>query len=75
MDARAANITSTVALFPGQVAGSWMARSLVSGTGGLSFRALVMVSLVGGAVGGVLILLTSARIIDQRFGLTRRESR
>ena len=28
MDARAANITSTVALFPGQLTGGWMARRL-----------------------------------------------
>ena len=38
MDARTANITSAVALFPGQVAGSWMGREHVSGTARLSFR-------------------------------------
>ena len=36
---RAANITSTVALFPGQLTGGWMARRLVSGAGRLSFPA------------------------------------
>src|SRR5476649_1368761 len=55
MDARAANITSTVALFPGQVTGGWIGRRLASGTDRLSFRALVIISLVGGGVGAVLL--------------------
>jgi uncharacterized membrane protein YfcA len=58
MDARAANITSTVALFPGQLTGGWYARKLASGTPSLSLRALVLISLVGGALGGVLLLVT-----------------
>jgi uncharacterized membrane protein YfcA len=65
MDARAANITSTVALFPGQLTGGWMARRLVSGAGRLSFRALVAISLIGGAVGSVLLLLTPTSFFDQ----------
>ena len=40
LDPRAANITSTVALFPGQVTSGLAARSLVSGAQHLSFRAL-----------------------------------
>ena len=35
MDARTANITSTVALFPGQVTTGWAGRKLVSGAEGL----------------------------------------
>ena len=58
LDARAANIASTLALFPGQVTTGWVGRSLVSGAGGLSFRALVAISLAGGALGAVLLLLT-----------------
>src|ERR1700760_700345 len=58
MDARAANITSTVALFPGQVTGGWVGRKSAVGTEGLSLRALVLISLAGGAVGAVLLLLT-----------------
>jgi uncharacterized membrane protein YfcA len=58
MDARAANITSTVALFPAQVATGWTGRKWVSGSAGLSFRALVIISLVGGALGAVLLLST-----------------
>ncbi len=60
MDARAANITSTIALFPAQVATGWTGRQLVSGAAGLSFRALVIISLAGGALGAVLLLVTPA---------------
>lgn len=62
MDARAANITSTVALFPGQLTGGWMGRHLASGTASLSFKALVAISLVGGALGAVLLLLTPTSV-------------
>ena len=62
MDARAANITSAVALFPGQVTGGWMGRKNASGTPSLSFRALVILSLIGGAVGAVLLLLTPSTV-------------
>lgn len=58
LDARAANIASTLALFPGQVTTGWVGRKLVSGAAGLSFRALVVISVAGGAVGAVLLLLT-----------------
>ena len=58
MDARAANITSTVALFPGQLATGWTGRKSVSGAAELSFRTLVIISLVGGALGAVLLLVT-----------------
>jgi uncharacterized membrane protein YfcA len=59
MDARAANITSTIALFPAQLATGWTGRQLVSGAAGLSFRTLVLLSLVGGAIGAGLLLTTS----------------
>ena len=58
MDARAANITSTVALFPAQIAMGWSGRTLVAGAAGLNFRTLVIVSLIGGALGAVLLLVT-----------------
>jgi uncharacterized membrane protein YfcA len=58
LDARAANITSTVALFPGQVTTAFAGRRHVSGTPRLSMRALVGISLVGGVVGAALLLLT-----------------
>jgi uncharacterized membrane protein YfcA len=58
LDARAANITSTVALFPGQVVTGWRGREFVSDAEGLSFRDLVAISLVGGAIGAALLLAT-----------------
>jgi uncharacterized membrane protein YfcA len=62
MSALAANITSTIALFPGQITSSWGGREHVSGAGGLSFLALVAISLVGGIVGAVLLLVTPSNI-------------
>jgi len=62
MDARAANITSTVALFPGQMTGGWMGRKLASGTERLSFRTLTIISLVGGAIGALLLLETPSSV-------------
>ena len=58
MSPLAANITSTVALFPGQVTAGLAGRSLVSGVGRLSFRALFVLSLAGGGAGGLLLLNT-----------------
>ena len=58
LDARLANITSTIALFPGQVTTGWVGRSGAAGAGGLSFRALVLISLAGGALGGAILLAT-----------------
>ena len=60
LDPRAANVTSTVALFPGQVLSGLAGRRFVKGTPDLSFRALCGVSLAGGAVGAVLLLATPA---------------
>ena len=58
IDARAANIPSTIALFPGQVTTGFAGRSLVSGAQQLSFRALFVISLAGGVVGALLLLAT-----------------
>ena len=58
MDARAANITSSIALFPAQIATGWTGRKHVEGAAGLPFRALVIISLVGGALGAGLLLVT-----------------
>src|SRR5579862_9965947 len=62
MDARAANITSTVALFPGQIATAWTGRQLVSGATALPLQALVVISLAGGVIGAVLLLVTPASV-------------
>ncbi len=58
LDPRAANITSTIALFPAQVTTGWLGRQGATGAAGLSLRALVLLSLVGGALGALLLLLT-----------------
>jgi uncharacterized membrane protein YfcA len=65
MDARAANITSTVALFPGQITGGLMARHLTAGLERLSFRALSIISLIGGGLGAALLLLTPSSFFQQ----------
>jgi uncharacterized protein len=62
LDARTANIASTLALFPGQVTTGWFGRSMVSGAEGLSFRTLVLISLAGGAVGALILLITPSAI-------------
>ncbi len=66
MGARAANVTSTVALFPGQIATGLTGRRHVSGAEGLSFRALAIISLVGG-VGGALLLLATPESFFERL--------
>jgi hypothetical protein len=44
------------------VTSSWAGREHVSGAGGLSFRALVAISLAGGILGAVLLLVTPSDI-------------
>lgn len=58
----AANITSTVALFPGQVTTGLAGRRLVTGAGRLSFWVLFVVSILGGALGGLLLLKTPSDV-------------
>ena len=58
LDPRAANLTSTVALFPGQITTGYAGRSLVAGAERLSFRALAVLSLVGGIAGAFVLLRT-----------------
>jgi uncharacterized protein len=64
MTALSANITSTVALFPGQLTSSWGGRGHVAGAGGLSFKALVVISFAGGIVGAILLLVTPSTIFQ-----------
>ncbi len=58
MDARAANITSTLALFPAQIVMGVTGRQDAAAPPGVSFRALFVISLVGGALGGLILLAT-----------------
>lgn len=60
----AANATSTVALFPGAVAGSWAYRDDFRTVQGISVRALLPVSVVGGFAGALLLLFTPVRTFD-----------
>src|ERR1700712_3657835 len=62
LDPRAANITSTIALFPGQVTTGFAGRNLLSGAVGLSIPQLIILSLAGGAVGAALLLLTPVSV-------------
>ena len=64
LDARAANITSTVALFPGQVTTGFAGRKNVSGLPHVSFKTLFIVSLVGGVFGAVLLLETPVSVFE-----------
>ena len=64
LDPRAANITSTLALFPAQVVTGWGGRKLVADVPGLSFRTLLLISLAGGAAGALLLLGTSAKAFE-----------
>jgi uncharacterized membrane protein YfcA len=58
MDARAANITSTIALFPAQLVTGFTGRSDSRSPPGLTMRTLFAISLVGGALGALILLWT-----------------
>jgi uncharacterized protein len=62
MDARAANITSTVALFPAQLVTGFTGRADARSPPGLTMRSLVVISLVGGGIGAVILLATPASV-------------
>ena len=55
LDPKLANITSTMALFPGQITTGVAGRRLVAGAQRLSFRALAIIALVGGVAGAALL--------------------
>jgi uncharacterized membrane protein YfcA len=65
LDPRAANIASCIALFPGQVTTGLAGRAHVAGAEGLSFRLLFWISLVGGALGAVLLLVTPVSVFTR----------
>jgi uncharacterized membrane protein YfcA len=64
LDPRAANITSAIALFPGQLTTSFAGRSMVRGAVGLRLRTLVVISLAGGLVGAALLLVTPVSVFS-----------
>jgi uncharacterized protein len=57
-----ANITSTIALFPAQVSTGFAGRREATGTPSLRFSALFIISLIGGALGALLLLETPSEI-------------
>jgi uncharacterized membrane protein YfcA len=62
LDPKLANITSTMALFPGQITTGIAGRKLVAGAERLSFRALAIIALVGGVAGAALLNATPTRV-------------
>lgn len=61
----AANMTSTIALFPSQITSAVAGRRLVEGVGPLRFRTLFWLSLAGGIGGAVLLLSTPVSIFTR----------
>ncbi|OWV72898.1 hypothetical protein ATY76_08880 [Rhizobium sp. R339] len=60
----AANATSTLALFPGGLASSWVYRDGVKSVCGVNVVPIAIVTVLGGVAGSVLLLLTPSRIFD-----------
>ncbi|WP_374581887.1 sulfite exporter TauE/SafE family protein [Pseudoduganella sp.] len=54
----AANMTSTVAMFPAQATSAIAGRKIAEGVSGLTFRQLFIISFVGGIAGAVLLWIT-----------------
>ncbi len=60
-----ANATGTVALLPGYASGAWGFREDLQAPPGLSLRTLTVLSLVGGAIGAALLLVTDDRTFSK----------
>lgn len=54
----AANMTSTLAMFPSQTASALAGRKLVADVGPLTFKQVFIISVVGGVFGAILLLIT-----------------
>ena len=59
-----ANASSTVGLLPGTAASAWAYRDGLGPIGTVSLRPLLLVTLVGGAVGALLLLSTTSTTFD-----------
>src|SRR3954467_3372865 len=64
LPANAANATSNVALLPGAATSAAEFRDELEPVGGLSVRALSMITFLGGLVGSILLVLTPTRAFD-----------
>ncbi|NRR29500.1 sulfite exporter TauE/SafE family protein [Oxalobacteraceae bacterium] len=56
----AANMTSTIAMFPSQTTSAMAGRKLVDDVGPLTFKQMLTISLLGGILGAILLLSTPA---------------
>src|SRR5580692_11988970 len=59
-----ANATSTVGLFPGAAASAWAYRDGLAPIGPVTLRPMLLVTLLGGAMGALLLLSTPSTIFD-----------
>src|ERR1700754_1534422 len=59
-----ANASSTVALFPGGLASAWAYREGFAPVGPVSLRSLLVTTLLGGAIGAILLLATPGAAFD-----------
>ena len=59
-----ANASNAVALFPGSLASAWAYRRDFRNFDGVSFQAILAISLAGGGVGALLLLATPERTFD-----------
>jgi uncharacterized protein len=62
MEARAANITSIVALFPAQLVTGFTGRTDAASPTGLTVRTLFVISLIGGGLDALILLATPRSI-------------
>lgn len=60
-----ANATGTAALLPGYVASTWGFREDLQAPAGLSFPIVVLTSLMAGALGAVLLIVTDTQIFER----------
>ncbi|HEY0435874.1 MAG TPA: sulfite exporter TauE/SafE family protein [Phenylobacterium sp.] len=65
LPAVAANASSTLAVLPGSVASAWVHRREVVSVGPVGLISILAVSVAGGLVGGVLLLVTPSRLFDR----------
>lgn len=65
LPAVAANATSTVALFPGTIASAFAYRGGMANVAGVGLKVLLPISVVGGLIGAVLLLVAPARTFDE----------
>ena len=65
MPSVSANASSTVALFPGSLAGAWAYRSECTAFNGAPLKMMMAVSLLGGLSGALLLQLTPTTLFDK----------